>query len=293
VQLPSSDEYDSWVTGLSLGGETVSDAKAPAQPKASASNGPFGTSSLDSSFDAQPDPFGAPAEAGANSDDPFSDFNFDKVDSSGSGPFAAAGDQFGSGPFGSAAPTEPSDPAMPDSGSFSSGPFGASDPFSASPSLDEDPFASMDFGNTAQKPPQGRSDDIFASVPGTPRRTEPPKIGKGKAKPVTDKLSKTGGSARDPFGGARSDLFGASDSTFPDIEEAAPQRAAPSSGSFAFIDPTAKPSDDAYYSIIPPEIQVDSGSGQQADRKLMMSVGILVVLNVVSLAFVLVNLMSH
>ncbi|HLY27560.1 MAG TPA: hypothetical protein VKQ72_14545 [Aggregatilineales bacterium] len=302
VDLPSPDEYDNWVTGLSLGGASATPPKSAKQPAPSPAPDPFGTSSMDSTFDSQADPFGGPAPAQASSsDDPFSDFNFDKVDSAsgsaGTGPFGGANDPFDSGPFSATSPSAPSTAKgnrTPGSDQFSSGPFGVSDPFSAPSSPGADPFADNDFGDANQGAGSAISDDIFSGVPNTPKRADTPKG--GKAKPVTSSLSRGGVSPSDPFGGgSQSDPFGTASPAFPEMEEEAapPRRSAPSSGSFAFIDPSARPADAAYFEVIPPEIQADGSAGPQADKRLLATVGILVVLNILSLAFLLVNLTQH
>ncbi len=317
VPTPTADEYDNWVSGLSLGGNTggssapsapVPDDVFGSEPNDSSfgpASGPFGTSSnttfSEDDFNTA-DPFGSPVAASAN-DDPFSDFNFDKLDQSGNaanpesdpfGPPADLSDPFGAGPFGSQssqAPASPPKPATPSSSrapvsgersSASSGPFGGpSDPFSFSGPSDD-----------SQDSAAESSDDIFAGVPGTPKR---PESRSGLPKGGSRKTDTFGGlSKNDPFGGSGNDPFGASNSVFPDIEEspASKRKPAPSSGSFAFIDPMAKHGEEAYYKAIPPEIQAD-GSGQKADPRLLATVGLLVVLNVLSLAFLLVNLMQH
>src|SRR5262249_9915461 len=94
--------------------------------------------------------------------------------------------------------------------------------------------------------------------------------------------SSSDGSSSSAFGNSRANVFGGAIPSSPEPS---------SSGGFAFIDPnsSAAPGKEAYFSAIPPEIQAD-GSGGQADRQLIITVGILAVLNVLSIAFLLVNL---
>src|SRR5207248_1754923 len=116
VQLPSSDEYDSWVTGLQLGGAA---ANAPDDTGFDPASGPFGASSA--SFD-DADPF--------------------------------AGSSFGSGPFNQGledlqdAPAEPSGKSLFEDFGGSSAPAFRDKPLAAPGGMDDsDPFGGSTFGS--------------------------------------------------------------------------------------------------------------------------------------------------
>jgi hypothetical protein len=253
VDLPSSDEYDNWVSGLSLGGNEQPD---PFDNSPFGSSGPF-ASPVDTGFDDVPDPFSGAAKAspfdmgssGAASS-PFGDFNLDDNSTMG------GGSAFGSGPFG--APSEPEDDPFASPSSFGS---------------NTNTQSAFTFGNTPKvtSPAERDTDDIFGNVP-------------GKAKgPDSDPFGSRSSSSN-IFGG--SSAFGGSDFGVSDADD---NKA--SSGS-AFIDSGIAPGKQAYFKAIPPEIQASAPAGKTDPRQLAM-VAVLALLNVISLAFLMINLAKH
>src|SRR5450432_208102 len=246
VPLPSSDEYDSWVSGLSLGDSSATGSAA------------FGSGFDDSNF----------------SEPVYSDPGFpDSSDSFASSDFSFATDKesFGSsspGPF-----DEPIDD-MSNPGPFSSSNYG-SDSFDRAPSA-----------------PAGKSDPVLDFGSGTPPSSGAFTVNDFDA-PYSDSPSEPS-----PFGGSKSDLFGSSSSSFGSSsfgDDLPAAKAPPSTGSFLFIDPEAPPmmNEHAYFKAIPAEIQADGVFNPPPDSRLILTVGILAALNVLSLAFLLFNVIKH
>ncbi len=281
VQLPSTEEYDSWVTGLQLGGAQSSEPGVDS--RFDSSSGPFGASS--GSFDDVADPF--------------------------------AGSSFDSGPFNKGL----EDAAFPDTSSTSSSSpftFGSSeppafrdDPFAGASSGfdDADPFGSSAFGSNAKSDPfaaagpaaSDSADDLFESQP--PKKqasgrasmfddsvddlfSPPPEPARRRPAafdndPLADLFLETPAkpaskrAGRDTFGNTRSNVFGGAaedDDAFVDDEPV---------NVFGGRSSGMSP----YFKSIPQQIQV---GGENV--RLMLGVVALAVLNAVSLAFLFLNL---
>ncbi len=286
VALPSSDEYDSWVSGLSLGGTADAGASSGGFDVTS---GPFGSSSFDDSGD----PFsnsisGDPFKKGAAGPSPF-DAPIEEADAGNSFDFGgASASPFGNDPFGGSSDTGASDPfgsagSDPFAGPFGSGSksdsFGGSDPFASSSASSSafggaksDPFASKSdpfaassssaFGG-AKSDPFGGNSDIFGNVPGGARpKAEDPVADIFADLPVPKSAAKSTVKS-DPFGGSMS--------------------------SSPFTGSSMSPTMQAYFRAIPDEIQAPAGG--KLDIKMIATLGVLTLLNAVSLALLVVNLM--
>ncbi len=270
VPQPSSDEYDHWVSGLQLGSAPVEDADF------NPSSGPFAATGA--SFD-DADPFAGssfgsgPFNQGIEEDESaksgpsaFADFGSSSVPAFRDEPFAAPGgsaddsDLFGGSAFG--APTK-------------SEPFGAAG--SDADSVD-DLFASP----PPKKPASRASDpaaDLFSNVPGTPKNTRPAAFANDPlADLFLDEPAKPAARSkgRDTFGSTRSSVFGGPAAE--PLEDVAPMDVFGSRASAM----------SPYFKSIPPDIKVGNES-----LRLMLGVGLLAVLNAVSLAFLLLNLMKR
>jgi hypothetical protein len=254
VKLPSSDEYDSWVSNLSLGGSPTAEDTG-----FSPSDGPFSSAAFDldipeeSSFSSPPEPPTRPSNAPVL---PFDDFDFTNFEESNA--FSSSFDSPASpGPF-SADPTNFDMDSNPDP--FGSGFGKKTSPMESPMSDDDDPFSSASEVDLDSDP--------FADLaPQTSQRNS-----------GSDPAQSRGS---DPFGNSRANVFGGA---IPAAEDAAP-------GGFAFIDSNAPPSKEAYFSAIPLEIQAD-GAVERPDNRLIMTVAVLAALNVLSIAFLLMNLTS-
>src|SRR5207248_2211778 len=165
-------------------------------------------------------------------------------------------------------------------------------PFDAPPasmfSTGDDSAADL-FSNVPSKSGGAKSataptdDDPLADIFGDSGKKKASKPAKGKS--AAAKASKQ--PASDTFGGSKSGVFGGGSAFGDDFE---PVAAKPSSGSFAFIDSGMSPGKAAYFKVIPPEIQ--AAGSEKADIRLIATVGILGFLNIVSLAWLLLNLMK-
>jgi hypothetical protein len=260
VDQPSADEYDSWVSNLSLGGSS-STTESDFNP----SSGPFGASdSFD--FDSFNDVPAAPPDVPASSApvstnvSPFDDFDFSNFDTSTSNAFSTSFDSGASaGPF-SADPSSVDLDNVPD-------PFGSSfarssSPAPSSPVENDDPFASTANIDMDSDPFADLSPDATRNL-----------FGGNKQEPKNNNA----------FGNSRATVFGGA---VPEKEEST------AAGGFAFIDSNSAPGKEAYFSAIPSEIQVD-GSASRPSTALMLTVGALAVLNVLSIAFLFLNLTKH
>jgi len=255
VNLPSSDEYDSWVSNLSLGG-TSSSVETDFSP----TSGPFNAANLD--FDVPDDmssvpPAPEPSAPITTNVSPFDDFDFNSFE--GSSAFSS--------PFDATAST---------------GPFSAD---TSNFDLDDnaDPFGTG-FGKTNSPVQSTMDDDPFDGAASVDTDSDPfADVGQEANRSMFSNSSTPEPTSSGAFGNSRANVFGGS---IPSPQESSP-------GGFAFIDSnTTAPTKEAYFSAIPPEIQAD-GSGTPPDRRLMLTVGILAVLNVLSIAFLLVNLTKH
>jgi hypothetical protein len=299
VQLPSSEEYDNWVSGLQLGGNSIANEASFGSSFDSSfdpSSGPFASSFDDSAdpfggssgsavqdpFGANQgavDPFGAPA---TRSSSPFGDFDAPGAPSFDNDSFGGSDDLFNAGS------------ADPFGGSSAFGTPGRSDPFAAS-----DPFdkpaptagapsrASSDpFGGPFAAPAADAFDafdadpvaDLFSSVPGPgATKARPP-----AAPPPTPTSS-------NPFGPSQPSVFGGASPAL-DVDSGAPAAA----GVFEFIGAGASGMQ-AYFKAIPPEIQPAKRRSQSGggNARLVLTVIVLAVLNMVSLAYLVKTLMGR
>jgi hypothetical protein len=303
VQLPSSEEYDNWVSGLQLGGNSAGDASSfgsgfdssfdPASgPFASSfddSADPFGGSRTGSAvqdpFGADGgavDPFGVPASGSSN---PFGDFDAPDAPSFDNEPFGGSDDLFNAGsadPFGGSSAF--GTPGRSD-------PFGSADPFAASDPFDKpapaakaaSPASGDPFGGPFAAPAADTFDndpvaELFSSVPGP-----------GTAKARTPAAPPPVPASSNPFGPSQPSVFGGTPPVLDD-DFAAP---AVASGGFAFMGAGASGMQ-AYFKAIPPEIQAASRRSRGgSSARLVLTVVVLAVLNMVSLAYLVKTLMGR
>jgi hypothetical protein len=298
VQLPSSEEYDNWVSGLQLGGNSAagdasfgsgfdSSFDPSSGPFASSfddSADPFGGSSTSSAVQdpfgveqGAVDPFGAPA---TRSSSPFGDFDAPGTPSFGSDPFGGSDDLFNAGS------------ADPFGGSSAFGTPGRSDPFAAPDPFDKPapaakaaaPASSGPFGRPFAAPAADTFDkdpvaDLFSSVPGP-----------GTAKTRTSAAPPPVPASSNPFGPSQPSVFGSAPPALDDDFGAS----GPASGGFAFSGSGASGMQ-VYFKAIPPEIQPAKrrSQGGGGSARLVLTVIVLAVLNMVSLAYLVKTLMGR
>jgi hypothetical protein len=261
---PSAEEYDSWVSSLQLGGS------APAADAPAGSGYDAG-----SSFDPLSGPFSASPSGAEDSGDPFGGtFGGESFGSrEGSGAFGAPVKSGAPGPFEGV--DDSSDPFG--SGAFTSlgQPQDRADPFSAPPATTS--AGAQPGGGPFKSGSLNADDDVVLGGARRSARAEP--------EPFASSSAQTSS----PFG-PRSNVFGGFTS-FADEATAGTEQAEQSSGNtFDFVDSATMRGIQSYFKAIPDEIQVGA---ERSDLRLVLTIGVLGLLNMVSLGLLVLHLVQH
>ncbi len=283
VQLPSSDEYDQWMSDLPLGGSS-----ANGEP----------TTGYDPGFDPTSGPFSSSTPTFDDNGSAF-DSAYDPFNTSGFG---------GSSPGGSGAFDAPA----PGVSAQSSGDFGDSAPFDQPLDRGGDVFEAPfhradDFGNDeidlfspSSQPPgvtdryNGRSPAPSATPAPSAGDTPPERRSPSRAfddsdlfgGPSTKPAEGRSTASSNPFGG-KSNIFG-DYATFSDHGPAEEPSGGPGT-TFTFDNKVRKTS--PYFASIPSDIQVQGGA--KPNMRLLLTVGVLGLLNAISLGVLVLNLLNR